>query len=198
MSSEVDLANRALSLLGERRISSLMDDSKAARAMQARIAPLRDAELSTNAWRFAIHRAHLPMLAEVPAWGFPRAFQRPADDLRPLLVGPWHAAAAPYGSGAGTEHFEIIGDQIQTHYGAPLQYEYVRRVTDPSKYSPTFFEALAARIALDAAEEITGTSSVAQVVDRIYTAAIAEAKRQNGLWRPAIRRVPGPLVMARM
>jgi len=201
MASETDIANAALSKLGERRITSLADDSKPARAMAERYERLRDLELSTNSWRFACVRTSLPALLAAPAWGFSVAYQRPADDLKPLLVGGSIYATfsnpsiySVWATRAPDEMlYEIVGDEIHTDLGAPLQYEYVKREPDTSKFSPMFVEALACRLAMDACEELTQSSSKIQAAAAMYQDAIDAAVKGNALWSP-----PKPKPMGRL
>ena len=97
MSSSVDIANAALSKLGAARITSLTDANKGARAMNARLERLRDTELEAYPWRFAIVRTTLPALSTAPAYGYARQFQRPVNDLRPVMVGGYAINAETIG-----------------------------------------------------------------------------------------------------
>ncbi len=198
MASEVDIANRALSMLGEIRITSMADENKPARAMNARFDLLRDAELSAYPWRFAIKRVQLAASTDVPEWGYSLIYPRPVDDLRPIKVGGASVNANMVGvfyesTGISTEEtpYEIIDGKIQTDMSAPLDYEYIAQITDTGAFDPLFVEALAARLAADAAEELTQSKSKKEAALLVYKNTLSEARRVNSLYRPPRRRTPG-------
>lgn len=206
MASEVDISNRALSKLGAERITSLADPSKGARAMLARYDLLRDAELEANPWRFAVTRTTLPALSTAPTYGYAYQYQRPSDDLRPLTIGNAAINARAVGVMYSVQRtydpnaalYEIIGQTIQTDFGAPLEYEYIRRVTVTGEFPPLFVEALACRLAMDAAEELTQHEAKKQSAERQYSQAIQEARRVNSLYRPPRRNAPGNFMLSRI
>lgn len=203
MASGVDIANRALSKLGASRITSLTDNNKGARAMLARLEFLRDAELEAHPWRFSIVRTKLPALVDAPVYGFSYQYQRPSDDLRPVMVGDYPINAQTIGvqySGSGyvEPNFEIIGQTIQTNISAPLKYEYISRIDVPGLYPPLFVEALACRMAMDACEELTQSSSKYDRAAAQYKDAIREARRVNALYRPPSSRAPGSFIRSRV
>lgn len=205
MASEVDIANRALSMLGESRITSLSDNNKPARAMNARYELLRDAELAAYPWRFAVRRVQLAASTDVPEWGFTTIYDRPVDDLRPIKVGGMFINAEAIGvmyesSGIATEEtpYEIIAGRIQTNLSAPLDYEYIARVTDAGSFDALFVEALAARLAADAAEELTQSNSKKEAALFVYKEALKTARRTNSLYRPPRRRATGRWMASRI
>lgn len=205
MASDVDIANRALSMLGEARITSLSDNNKPARAMKARFTLLRDAELSAYPWRFAVKRVQLAASTDTPVWGYSKIYDRPVDDLRPIKVGGAYVNANSIGvfyesSGIHTDMnpYEIIEGRIHTNLLAPLDYEYVAQITDTGAFDPLFVEALAARLAADAAEELTQSNSKKEAAFSIYKRTLAEARRVNSLYRPPRRKEAGRWMASRI
>lgn len=205
MASEVDIANRALSMLGEIRITSLDDDNKPARAMKARYELLRDAEITAYKWRFAVKRVSLAASTDVPAWGYSLIYNRPVDDLSPIKVGGDTVNAETVGvfyesSGVNTEQsaYEIIEGRIHTDISAPLDYEYIAKITDVGQFDALFVQALAARLASDAAEELTQSNTKAERADRMYKSILAQARRMNSLYRPPHRRHNGRWMASRV
>lgn len=204
MASDVEIANRALSKLGEQRITSLDDNTKPARAMKARFEFLRDAELTAYAWRFAVTRTTLPASTEVPAWGYQRIFQRPVDDLRPLRINGAYVDYRTLGVQYETtgifrtdQAYQIIAGQIQTDLAAPLEYEYVARIENTGLWDALFSEAFACRLAVDAAEELTQSAQKGEMVAMQYRNAISEARRVNALYAPPRRKPMGSFMEAR-
>lgn len=85
--SDVQIVNFALTLLGESRILSLDDNLKQAREAKAIYAMDRDALLAAHGWTFANARAILPALAAVPLFEYSTAFALPDDCLRVNFIG---------------------------------------------------------------------------------------------------------------
>lgn len=205
MASEVDIANRALSMLGAQRITALTDNNKGARAMNARFDILRDAELSAYPWRFAVKRVQLAASTSAPAWGYSTIYERPTDDLRPIKVGGAYVNAQSIGvfyesTGINTDEapYEIIEGKIHTDLSAPLDYEYVARVADAGQFDPLFVEALAARLAVDSAEELTQSAGKKDFAAAVYNQTLAQARRVNSLYRPPRRRQSGRWMSSRI
>lgn len=198
MASEVQIANRALSMLGEARITSLSDNNKGARAMNARFDLLRDAELMAYAWRFAVKRTQIAASTETPEWGYGKIYPLPSDCLRPIMVNG--AAVNPnavglYYSATGYRGedpaWEVIGGEIQTDLSSPLDLEYVAQITDTGAFDALFAEALAARLAADAAEELTQSNSKKEAALFTYRKTLSEARRVNAIQRMPRRRASG-------
>jgi len=143
MASEVDICNLALARLGDSAtVSSISPPEGSAQAEHcARFYPIaRDAVLEAHPWRFAVRRANLAPL-DVESWGWSFAYGLPANTLIALAVLP------PGTTGDDmTQDFEIE----TTSDGAKVLYtnqedaslRYVARVTDTSRFSPGFTEAL--------------------------------------------------------
>lgn len=203
MASTVEIANRALSKLGEARITSLDDNNKPARAMKARFELVRDAELASYAWRFAVKRTTLAASVEVPSWGFSKIFERPVGDLRPLKIANAYVdfrtigVTVSYSSPMPDLPYEIIDGKIYTDLAAPLEYEYVAQVTNSGLFDALFVEALACRLAADAAEELTQSNTKAEQAARQYDAAIKMARRTHALYVPPRRKSTGAFMQSR-
>ncbi len=199
MATDVDIANRALSMLGEKRITALTDDNKAGRAMNARYSFLRDSELAAYPWRFAIRRIKLYASGAAPDWGYSTVYALPADNLRTIKVGGDGVNAqavgvmyesSGYSSGARAA-YEIIEGELHTNLSSPVEYEYIAQITDTTKFDPLFIEALAARIAADAAEELTQSDSKKKYAIAIYDDTLRTARRSDALRRPPRERAAG-------
>lgn len=61
MASDVEICNRALQLLGAGRITSLAEDSPAAKEMARAYDPVRLRELRAHPWNFSIKREQLAL-----------------------------------------------------------------------------------------------------------------------------------------
>lgn len=173
MASEVGICNRALQKLGAKRITSLSEDSRNARACNAAYEEARDSELRKHPWNFAITRVSLAADTATPDWGRANQFTLPADCLR--IHDPY-----PEDNYNGRD-WVVEGRKILTDESAPLYLRYIAQITDPNTMDALFREALAARIAAETCEEITQSVSKLDAIKMNYTAVIRDAKRANAI-----------------
>jgi len=184
MTSEVSIANRALTLLGSDLIIALTDDNNRGRTINANYAAIRDAELVRHRWRFAIARASLAALAAVPDSDYGKQYQVPGDFLKLIEGGDLIGAADLTDYRSGGSLYSREGDKILTNLGGPLHIRYIARITDASLFDPAFAESLAARIADECCERITQSDSKRQICMAAYKRAIGEATKANALEVP--------------
>lgn len=173
MSSKVEIGNRALQLLGAKRIVSLTEDSRNARAINAAYEPVKKAELRKHTWGCATKRVQLAADATPPAFDRANYFTLPADYIRLLPPDP----EANY----NTLDWVIEGKKIVTNDSAPLNVRYIYDVTDPNEMDVLFREAFAARLAMELCEEITQSNSKMSTAMAKYDETINEAKRANAI-----------------
>lgn len=208
IASATDIANRALSKLGDVRITDIdTDNTKAARAMAHRLPFLRDLLLQSYPWRFALEITTLPADSTAPAWGYARRFLFPSDCLRLWSVGDYAIDIQSYGvqfriggtsSYPSDAPFEVYGDYIHTDLTAPLKIQYVKQITDTGKFPDVFTEALAAKMAADAAEELTQSASKMDRAERDFQRAMRMARMIDSFQRPPASRSPGKWMMSRL
>lgn len=181
MTSKLDIGNRALTKLGEARITTFDENSKAAETLTSMWDVVLKAELRANIWNFAKSRAELAASATAPAFGFARAFPLPSDWVRNLQVGPFLVYPRPDTRGL----FSIEGRAILTDLPAPLQLRYIALPSDTSLFDALFVEVLACRLAAECAEPISQSTTKAQAKWQEYASAISVAKRANAIERPS-------------
>jgi hypothetical protein len=169
--SDVDICNRGLQKIGAARITSLTEDSPAARDCNASYDILRRAELRGHVWSFSVKRAQLAALTDAPEFQFANAYQMPSDCLR--ILGDDDQDTQ--------KDWRIEGRTIVTDDDSPLYIRYVADVTDTGQFDALFVEALASKIGYELCEKITQSSSKKESVFRDYTLAIREAKRVNAI-----------------
>jgi hypothetical protein len=185
MASQVEIANRALTKLGAARITSLTDNSKAARAISAVWDTVRRSELRKRNWSFALRRASLPSLADAPAWGFAVAYQLPPDFLRLVQVSDVFIVPGLTDYRQGDDSaYAIEGNQLLTDFPAPLKIRYVMDVTDPGSFDALFVESLAAKLAYETCYEINQSNQGREAAAQDYKAAISDAMRTNAIEKP--------------
>ena len=185
MSSNVALANFALTILGEDRITSLDDNLKRARDVKALFDITRDSLIAGYNWSFAKTRIQLPALADPPAFEYALAFQLPADCLRIVFVGDYYAGLdlTNY-RGAPVKEFTIEGRQILTNLSDPLNLQYIKRVTDSGQFSANFETAFACKLAYELAEPLSSSTSKKESALKEFDRAIALAVRAGAIEMP--------------
>lgn len=186
MASSVDIANSALTKLGEDRIMSLTDNVKAAREINAVFELRRDKLLRTYAWNFAMKRASLPALDDGPAWGYTYAYQKPSDCLRFVQVNDYFCipSLVNYAAGVDSEPYRIEGQTIATDFAAPLKVRYIRRVSNSGEFDACFIEAFAADLAFECCEAITQSNTKKESLREDRRNAILDAIRSNAIELP--------------
>lgn len=177
MASKVEICNRALQKLGAKRIISLDDNSVNARACNTAYDPLRLRELRVNNWTFAILRASLPADVPAPAFGPTNSFTLPSDFIR--LVRPDTL------NNFDNLDWILENKKILTYDSAPLQIRYVSDVKDPNAFDPLFREALSSKMAYELCEELTQSNVKKKDMLQDYKEAISEARKTNGIEKPA-------------
>lgn len=175
MASVVEVCNSALQKLGADRISSLSDNSRNARAVNAAHTRVRDKLLRRYAWGFAIKRDELAASSTDPLFGPAKQYPVPSDFLRLLPPDPeanlnsldWRIERGP------------SGRVIVTEDGAPLQIRYISRVTDPNEMDALFLELWAVELALDICQEIIGSNTKKEALREDRKMILAEARQVN-------------------
>jgi hypothetical protein len=198
-SADVDIANAALLKLGSPAIVALTDGTKAARTIAARYDDLRRDELSNNPWTFAMLRTTLPALSAFPAYGFGLAYQIPTDCLQLVQVNDFDypSNASDYRSILDVP-FALEGGRILTDWPAPLKLRYVQDITDVTRFSPSFCEVLACRIAYECCETILQSATKKDGLMKEHQMAIARAGQNNAIEKPPESAPDDSWVMGRL
>jgi hypothetical protein len=173
--SEVSIANQALTWLGQKPITSFNDRSTTAEWMRNNYPFVRNAVVESRMWTFATVKI-ISITADLDAWGL--------DYVHPLPTG-WMSVFKVYSSvnsnGSRTidTTFRMEGgnvvSQCSTLYLWGIEY-----VTDTGKFTPSFAQALAARLAADACMPFTENASLQRDMWGLYNDKLAEAATRDG------------------
>lgn len=185
MASQVQIVNKAMTLLGEGRITSIDDNVKAAREAKAVWDITRDGLLASHDWTFAIVRRELEVLDDAPLNEFDYQYQIPTGCLRLIMIGDHYVGAnlSDYRTGPADE-YSIEGDRVLTNISAPLKVKYVSRITDTTKFSPSFVEAMAAKLASELAEPLTQSGGKRDRAEAKLRQELSNAVRVNAIQVP--------------
>ena len=171
MTSVVEIANMALAnKLGANPITSLLDDSKGAKAVNRCYTHVRDMLQRSHPWKFTKTRVVLAPLVSTPAFGYDYAYEEPGDSIRILDV--------------DTDLGWVLEDgEILTDEGPTLNVAYQKIITDSTKFDPLFIEILSTRLAYQVCEEITQSTAkkteLARDLEKLTMAAKAMDSQQS-------------------
>jgi len=178
MATETEIANLALTWLGQRLINSLNDNQNEAKIMKANYPFARDKVLAEHAWTFALRRETLAPLAALPAFGGGRQFLIPNDVLRVFRVYRPNVASqsgtfqnAPGWVREGN-HIIANQDQIWCHF--------IFRQTNTTFFSVPFAQAIAAKLATDTCIALTENLKLFDKMDVLYGDKLQEATASDG------------------
>jgi hypothetical protein len=177
MATETDIANLALTWLGQRLINSLNDNQNEAKIMKANYPFARDKVLEEHAWTFALRRETLAPLLATPAFGGGNQFLIPSDVARVFRVyrpssnlttrdlqnAEWvregNVIIAPY-------------DQVWAHF--------IFKQTNTTFFSASFGQAVAAKLAMDTCITFTENEKLMDKMETKYGVFLQEATAADG------------------
>lgn len=182
--SNTSIANRALTLLSANRIVDFNEASEEARKVKAIYDDTRDALLSQHNWNFATAERDLALLSDAPLlddWAY--AYQLPSDCLRVIRM-------------IDDEEFKVEGHKLYSDSDDP-RIEYIKKETDPVKFSPGFVKALSSRLAADLCFGITQNATLSTNLDAIAERDLKEAKWSDAQEGKGVSVIQGDFIVAR-
>lgn len=181
---DVSIANRALTLLSADRIGSFTENSESARKVAAIYEDTRDALLDDHNWNFARTERTLSLLSDYPILDtYSAAYQLPSDCIRVIRM-------------QDDEPFDRFSDRLYTNADS-ASIEYISRITDPTKYSPSFVRAFAAVLAADLCFGITQNATMTATAIKRADDMVKLAKLNDGQEGTGIKIIKGDFITAR-
>ena len=157
--SETGICNMALGRIGAKRINSIEDatDDKA-EAIHCRLhySLTRDSLIRSHWWRMARARATLSQNATDPDFEWDYAYDLPVDFLR--MKKPWDGDLS--GSDVQWYTYSLEGTQLLSNETS-MEIQYIKRVTDPTKYDPLFVEVFVLTLAMKLIMPLAGAGKEA-------------------------------------
>lgn len=175
-----ELANGALTKLGDALVTSLDDGGTAAKLITANLDRLRRYELRRYRWNFAAVTASVGEVLPAPAFRWAHAYPQPGGAIRLLdvyegtvdLGQSWQPARADY---------QLSGGLILTNEPSPLWLRYLRDVPHVGDWDPAFLEVMACKIAAELCERFTQNPQKKQQLEALYQQAVTDAKRLDAI-----------------
>ena len=177
MTTETQIANIALSWMGQSLINSLSDSQNEARVMNANYAVSRDKVVGEHAWSFALRREVLTPLAAVPVFGDGNQFQIPSDVLRVYRV--YRPSSNLQTSELQSARWVREGDKIVSPE-LTVWAHFIIRVTNTNLFNASFAQALAARLAADTCMTFTENRLLFEQLEAMYSEKLADALASDG------------------
>lgn len=186
--SVVQICNMALAKVGsESFITSLNDDTKAARHLSIFYEPIRDSLIRSHLWRFARKQYQLASLVTEPLFNGGYYFQMPTDCIR--VVVPDDEYFYSYG------RWSVEGDKILADTNV-LNIVGLQRVEDPNLFDPIFSEALATRIAHELCIPLTNSESLKDALKADSRELILRAAHVGATEQDSSKFISEVLIMA--
>ena len=194
MVSESSICNQALSWLAAVQVTSLDQDSREARWMKANYPFIRDAVLEERQWTFATAR-ETSTVADMDAFGAMYVHPRPTTWISVKRVYR-DVSAQTVDNYIKSEGWRMEGGSVLAV--EPTVYMWgTDRITDTGAYSPLFVQALAARIAADAAMPLTENRMLQSDMWNLYGVKLREAAASDGLQGSSDKLKSNTLINAR-
>ena len=190
MANKTAIANRALSKLGERRVSNIdTTDNKSSLVLRGMWDQVLEALLTAFPWNFSIKRAQLASDSVAPSWGYNVSYTVPSDFLSLLEI-----------KNNPDYRLERNNDgdlAILTDVSSPIYIRYISNITDTGLFDPLFAEVLAIRLAVEACEEITQSNTKKQILIAEYRASINEAYASDSIQDPPQKPITDAWLLSR-
>lgn len=180
MASVVSICNLALSNIGKDNIQALTDAGAEARACSQFYEHTRDVLLQGYPWRFAGATVSLAEVTNDRLGKWAYAYARPTDCLKVRWLRPAYSEdeAAPSDQDEMSIPYEIDGGVIYTNL-SPAFLRYTSAVTDPSKFSPLFVDALSWHLAVRLAMPLTRDPKVRADAWQVATQMTGQAQMMD-------------------
>ncbi len=175
----INIINRALIKLGQPLISSTTQDPNG-RLFGIVYDDIRDWMLAQHPWRFAIKRTVLAKDVEEPISGFAYSYTLPNDFLGLYQFGKYFKSPN-YSDNviSSDQRYSIEGNKILCDVDSEVYLTYMSKVEDPRKFSPSFREALIAKLAAEFAPRLKQSASLAKSLNEDFIYYMQQAEFNN-------------------
>lgn len=167
--NQVSICNSALAKIGAEPISSITEDTKAARIANRLFNYIRDEVMRAHPWNFALSRTTLTPDGTTPDSEYDYRYVIPNDCLRVLST-----------PDDDDLDWVVEGGYILTNQDTELPIRYIFRNEDPSSWDSCFAEAFAWRLAADMSYAITQSLNLFEYCMAQYKAMLSEARSIDG------------------
>ena len=198
--TDLVIANIALNHIGQKKLTSLADLTESARTFNLIYEMCRDSVFRDCSWKFATVIETLVELTAETVTGWDYVYTMPDDSLfiRKVYSDTSNQFDLPFFNGSSQlipksnprgEQFKVVyqtglGLQVIVANFNPAYIEYTARMIDSTLFDPMFVEALTYKLASKLAIRLSGDASQGKEMEQRYLAAIADARKVNGVEDP--------------
>jgi|SRR5215471_4751042 len=168
--SQVSICNIGLLALGVDLISDINAPQRRAIICLNSFGRIRREVLEAAPWRFAMRQAQLPASVNQPPFGYNGAYDLPGDFL--TIYTDDEDSDIAY-------KWEIIGSQLLSNAGAPVNIYYISDVSDPKSFPPLFCRVLGLEIAVQNALALTQDTKKREEAKQALSEAWAQARTRS-------------------
>tara|TARA_R100000234_G_scaffold119919_1_gene104343 strand:+ start:6603 stop:7208 length:606 start_codon:yes stop_codon:yes gene_type:complete len=161
--SKINIVNKALGLLGAEFITSLTEDTKAARFANELYDDTRDCVFRLHPWNSCVKRAALSLTSNTPAYYFSNEFQLPGDWIR--IVRPED----------DTLEYKIEGDKLVTETST-FNCTYIFRNEAVADYDPLLIDVIASKLAVNLTMPLLQDLRVLDAMNALYNQKLSAAR----------------------
>tara|TARA_B100001013_G_C24503340_1_gene400076 strand:+ start:13 stop:618 length:606 start_codon:yes stop_codon:yes gene_type:complete len=166
--TKTDIVNRALGYLGAEFITSLTEDTKAARFANEMYDDTRDCVFRMHPWNSCIKRVNLGLTSNTPVYYFKYEFQLPADWLR--MIRPED----------DTIEYKIEGDKLVTEIST-FKCTYIFRNTAVGTYDTLLMDTIASKLAMNLAMPLLQDIRTLDAMNTLYMQKLAMARSTDAM-----------------
>lgn len=169
--SNTRIANNALIEIGVETINNLADQNKRANIMNEIFELSRDSMIEGYEWNFAIHRQALvaKTLTTEQALSYTAAFQLPTDPYCLRAIGMIES----------NDFFKVEERTLLTTISS-VNLKYIKLVTDPVFFTPSFITALVALLASKAVLPLKKDAAAKIALFDLHETLLLKAKGNDG------------------
>ena len=178
MVTETDIANVALIMVGEAKISTLTDNKKAARLAKSLYTVSRDEAFDMPVdWKFATARRELGQIAVTPASGYDFQYALPSDVRRVIAQVPEDNDRLQFEW--RREIFDSVPVLLTNETTAFIKY--IVLITDTSLYPAWFVRLIYLNMAVKLAQPLKQDDKKVQQFAQLLELAMIDAEQSNGM-----------------
>ena len=131
--TDIEICNIALAMIGSRSITTLAENSKEAKLCNIWYLQSLIKLQEAHRWGFCLKREELTATGTDPVWEYTTEFALPSTYLRLLKI-------------EDEPEYQREGEFLYT-YSETINILYIQKITDVTKFPPSFVQALACEIA---------------------------------------------------
>lgn len=169
MATRVSICSNALLLLGAKTINSLDEGTDRASLASNLYDSVRDSLLRSHPWNCAVKRVILAPDTETPAFDYTAQFTLPGDWLKTISVGP---------DGYEVDYKHESGKVLAN--GTSLALRYIFRNDNEATWDSMLVHAMELKMAAEMAYPITGSASMADLMNGKLLQHLKAARAVDG------------------